>query len=237
MNKNFDTFYKKIRKVPQGSYIKIDKKFNLKIFYYYKFLNKKENNITYKKLIKQTKKKLIELTKNSLVSDRPLAFCLSGGIDSTGLVSITKKYHKKDIKCFTIYSDDKKYDEFKNVDKTIKQLKINHKWVKINKIKTFSNLKKIIRHRKYPILTVTSYIQWLMFESISKDRIKVIISGNGSDEIFSGYYDHHLAYINDINNNKKLRELSIKNWRNNIEPLIRNPLMKDYKNYKKIKII
>ena len=235
LNKDFSSFYDKVEKVPQGSYIKIDKKFNFKISKYHKFLNQVENKISYKKTIQQTKKKLINLTKDSLISDRPLAFCLSGGIDSTGLVSLTKKYHNNKITCFTIYSDDKKYDEFETVDKTVRELKIKHKWVKINKDKTFNNLKKIIELRKYPILTVTSYIQWLMFQSISRNKIKVIISGNGSDEIFSGYYDHYLAYISDIYNKKDLRNLTISNWKNKIEPLIRNPLMKDYKNYKKNK--
>ena len=46
-----------------------------------------------------------------------------------------------------------------------------------------------------------------MFQSISRNKIKVIISGNGSDEIFSGYYDHHLAYISDLYNQKDLRNL------------------------------
>ena len=235
LNKDYDSFFNNIKKVPQGSYLSIDKNLNLKTKKYFKFLNKKVNNITYKKTISVTKRKLINLTKNSLGADKPIAFCLSGGIDSTGLVSIAKKYTNKKIKCFTIFTDDKKYDEFEMVNKTVKQLKIKHKWIKINKDKTFENLKKIIKHRKYPILTVTSYIQWLMFKEIAKDNIKVVISGNGSDEIFSGYYDHHLAYLNDIKKNKKLKELSLRNWKKHIEPLIRNPLMKDHLNYSRNK--
>ena len=121
------------------------------------------------------------------------------------------------------------------VNKTVKQLKLNHKWIKINKDNTFENLQKIIHHRKYPILTVTSYIQWLMFKEISKHKIKVIISGNGSDEIFSGYYDHHLAYLNDTKNGKKFNNKNLINWEKNIKPLIRNPLMKNYLNYSKNK--
>ena len=82
---------------------------------------------------------------------------------------------------------------------------------------------------------MTSYIQWLMFKEIAKNKIKVVISGNGSDEIFSGYYDHHLAYLNDINKYKKLKKKSILKWEEKIKPLIRNPLMKDYVNYSKNK--
>ena len=235
LNKDYDSFYKDVKKVPQSSYITVDKNLKVKTHKYFKFINKKENKISYKKTISITKKKLIELTKKSLISDKPIAFCLSGGVDSTGLVSIAKKYSNRKIKCFTIYTDDKKYDEFEMVNKTVKQLKLNHKWIKINKDNTFENLQKIIHHRKYPILTVTSYIQWLMFKEISKHKIKVIISGNGSDEIFSGYYDHHLAYLNDTKNGKKFNNKNLINWEKNIKPLIRNPLMKNYLNYSKNK--
>jgi asparagine synthase (glutamine-hydrolysing) len=235
LNKDYDSFFKNIKKIPQATYLSIDKNMNLKMFKYFSFLKKKENKFSYKKTVSLTKKKLIDLTKKSLTSDKPIAFCLSGGVDSTGLVSIAKKYSNNKIKCFTIYTDDKKYDEFEMVNETVKKLNVNHKWIKINKDKTFENLKKIINHRQYPILTVTSYIQWLMFKEISKNNIKVVISGNGSDEIFSGYYDHHLAYLNDINKNKKLKVLSLNNWKRKIKPLIRNPLMKDYLNYGKNK--
>ncbi|MBD1140951.1 asparagine synthase (glutamine-hydrolyzing) [Pelagibacterales bacterium SAG-MED39] len=232
LNKNYETFFNKIKKVPQGSYLLIDKNLNIKTYKYFNFLDKKVSKVSYKGIIKKTKKKMLELTKNSMVSDKPIGFCLSGGIDSTGLVSIAKKCFYKDIKCFTIYTDDKKYDEFDMVNKTVKALNIKHKWIKVDKNKTFENLKKIIKHRAYPVLTVTSYIQWLMFREISKHKIKVVLSGNGADETFSGYYDHHLAYLNDIESNKQLKRKSLLNWKKKIKPLIRNPLMKDYVNYK-----
>lgn len=233
LNKDNDHFFNKITKVPPGSFIEIDENLNQKNFKYFKFIDKKNNKESLNKIVNKTQKKLKTIVADSMISDRPIGFCLSGGIDSTGLVSIAKKILKKKIKCFTVFTDDKKYDEFKMVDKTVKNLKLKHKWIKVNKNKTLENIKKIIKHRKYPILTVTSYIQWLMFKEISKNNIKVIISGNGSDEVFSGYYDHHLAYLNDIKKNKKLFRKSLFNWSQKINPLIRNKDFKDYENYSK----
>ena len=62
-------------------------------------------------------------------------------------------------------------------------------------------------------------------KEISKDDYKVVISGNGADEMFSGYYDHYLCYFADINNKKKLIKKSY--WEKNILPLIGN---KDFRN-------
>ena len=77
-----------------------------------------------------------------------------------------------------------------------------------------------------------------MYQEISKENYKVVLSGNGADEIYSGYYDHYLAQLNDLKKNdfnKKYKE-----WKKNISPLIRNPKFKDIeyyaKNYKKILI-
>ena len=235
LNKDFSTHIKNINKIEQGTYIIINNKFKITKKNYFKIKIKERRKSKLIDIKKNIKKKLISLTKNSLISDRPLAFCLSGGVDSSGLISIAKKYTKQKINSFTIYSDDKKYDEFEMVNKTIKKLKIKHNWIKINKDETLNNLFKIIAHRKSPIPTVTSYIQWLMFKEISKHKIKVIVSGNGSDEIFSGYYDHHLAYLNDVKKNKKLFNKSLFNWKKQIKPLIRNNSMKDYINYTKNK--
>ena len=231
LNKDNLHFFDGVKKILPGTYIEINKKLKIKTFKYFNFLQKRKKNIPLNEIVKNVKTKIIKIVSNSVISDRPVGFCLSGGIDSTGLVSVAKKLLKKKIKCFTVYTDDKKYDEFEMVNKTVKHLNLNHKWIKINKNKSIENIEKIIKHRNYPILTVTSYIQWLMFKEISKDGIKVIISGNGSDEIFSGYYDHHLAYLNDIKNNSKLFKESLKNWIKNIKPLIRNKDFKDYKNY------
>ena len=192
-----------------------------------------QNKLTRSNLVKNTKNLLKETVKKTMRSDVKLAFCLSGGIDSTGLVSIAKKYLDKNIKTYTIYSDDKKYNEFDAVKKTIKKLKIkNHRWVYLSKKNTFKNLKLILKKRLIPLPTLTSYIQWNLMKEISKDDYKVVISGNGADEMFSGYYDHYLCYFADINNKKTIKEKSY--WEKNILPLIRN---KDFRNanyFKKI---
>ena len=233
LNKQNKNFFKNIYKVPPGYYFEIDQKLKCKKINYFKFLNNKNKKTSLSLAIKKVETKISEIINNAVLSDRPVGFCLSGGIDSTGLVSVAKKKIKKGIKCFTVYTDDKKYDEFDMVNQTVKKLKLKHKWIKINRNRTLDNIKSIIQHRNYPILTVTSYIQWLMLKEIKKHGIKVIISGNGSDEIFSGYYDHHLAYLNDIKENKKLYTISLNNWKKNIKPLIRNINFKDYLNYSK----
>ena len=71
------------------------------------------------------------------------------------------------------------------VNKTIKNLNIQHQWIKINKKDSLDNLIKILKQRLTPISTVTYYIQWLMFKKISEGNarrrlVERIQAGRGS---------------------------------------------------------
>lgn len=228
LNFNNETLYKNITNIEPGSYIIIDKQFNIKKRKYFKIKSDlKQSSFSRNTIIKNVRNLLKDTVIKTMRSDVKLAFCLSGGVDSSGLVSIAKKILNKNIKTYTIYSDDKKYNEFNSVKKTIKKLGINkHKWVYLNKNNTFKNLKSILKKRLTPLPTLTSYIQWNLMREISKDGYKVVISGNGADEMFSGYYDHYLCFFSDIKDKKK-RNKELSCWKKNILPLIRN---KDFRN-------
>ena len=218
----------------KGYYIVINKSLSIVKKKYFKFQQKIKKQ-SYRNIKTNIQKILISNSKKTLNSDVPVAFCLSGGVDSSSLAAIAKKKLKKNIHCFTLDPGEKSYDEKKAVNGSVKKLKLKHTWVKINKNETFENLRKILSHRSSPLSTLTNYIQWLLYKNISKKGFKVAISGIGADEIFSGYYDHHLAYFYDIRKNKKLFRESLLNWKKNIRPLIRNKFFRDHLFYFKFK--
>lgn len=227
LNSSDETLYEDIRSVKNGTYLQIDKNFKVKTKKYFINDKLKVSKDRRTNILKKTKSLLLDSVSKSMRSDVKLAFCLSGGVDSTGLVSIAKKVLKKKIKTYTIATRDRKYNEFDMVKKTIKELGIkNHSWIYLSKSDFLKNLYKILEKRLVPLPTLTSYIQWKMMKKISQDGYKVVISGNGADEIFSGYYDHYLCYFSE-KINKNIKEREIKYWKKNIAPLIRN---KDFKN-------
>ena len=169
LNSNNDLLYKNVNEVKPGTYLEIDNKLNIKEIKYHKTLDRNKN-INYKSYVQKLQNTLCANLKDCLVSDRPLAVSLSGGVESTGIASIIKKKIKKNINTFTIFSNDKNYDEFEQVKKTVKKLNLKHKWIHINKNDFLNNLKKIILKRNLPLPTLTSYIQWLMYKEISKKK-------------------------------------------------------------------
>ena len=53
-------------------------------------------------------------------------------------------------------------------------------------------------HHDCPVYTISYYAHSQLMKQISKEGYKVSISGTGADELFSGYYDHHNAYLSEI---------------------------------------
>ena len=71
------------------------------------------------KLLRVLGEILIKTVKSRMQSDVPLAFCLSGGVILSGLVSIAKKILNKKVYCFSLIDTDQRYNEFKNIEKSV----------------------------------------------------------------------------------------------------------------------
>ena len=144
----------------------------------------------------------------------PVAFCMSGGIDSNSLISIAKNVFSHDINAFTIKNIDERYEESEFVDYAIKKQNINHTYVDITQKDFLENLRKLIKAHDCPIYTLTDFLHWQLMKIISERGFKVTLSGIGSDELFSGYYDHHNFYLAEIIKDKELFKKSKKTGKN-----------------------
>ena len=234
--KNNQTFFKKIHYLDPGSNLTISlQNFSLikKSFFNRNIHNQNQNiKININEQIEKTKYLLEESVKKRLISDVPLAFCLRGGIDSGSIVSIAKKKFNKNVKCYSIIDKDQRYNEEKKIDLIRKDNGIKLKKIFINKNKNFiENLKKQINYRASPVSTFSYYNHQEISNEASKDGYKVILSGTGADELFTGYYDHFLLHLYEIKKYKKLFDKNLKYWKKYIKPLIRNPILKKYNLY------
>ena len=84
----------------------------------------------------------------------------------------------------------------------------------------------IIQHDA-PVYTISYYAHRLLISSISEHGYHVSISGTGADELFSGYYDHYLAFLHDVQASPTLYHRYLLDWEQYVKPLVRNPYLKD----------
>lgn len=182
-------------------------------------------------LVAQTRKTLIESVTRRMRSDVPLAFCMSGGIDSNAIISIAAAHLGFDVHGFTIMNNDGRYDERELVELSARELNVHNEKIILEKEDFFPVLESMVEARHGPVATISYYTQNYLYKAISDKGYKVAISGTGADELFSGYYDHHLLYLSSDFRDSSQRTLAVQNWQNFVKPVIRNPLLQDPEMY------
>ena len=232
LNKSNDTFYKNIASVESSSNLLIDLDLNLNKKKYWQPKLNIDHNMKIIDAVDGVKDNLIRSLELRMRSDVPIAFCLSGGIDSSLLASHAKKTFNKKISTFSIIDKDPRYDESENIKHIINDLNCNYELIRINNDENlfFDRLKLLTNYHDGPIATLSYYIHSFLSENISEKNYKVAISGTGADEIFTGYYDHFLLHFQAINGTKYL-DPNINSWKKFILPKIRNPYLQNSKLY------
>lgn len=226
-----ETFKKNIYFLNPSTYAKIGKNFHLKKKIYWSLNNIKEDKQkSFSTHIKDIRKILINSVRIRLRSDVKNIFCLSGGVDSGGVVSVAAKILKEKPSTYSIIdSKSKKYDETHLINKTLKDTGSKNYILKVGKINFLKEIDKITNYFSSPVLTINYMLYSLMLKDVSKRGYKVILSGNGADEIFSGYYDHYIYHLLDLKNQKIEFNNNKKFWKKNILSIIRNPRYREIK--------
>ena len=183
------TIYDEVKKLNAGNYLRYSNIENTVIEHTYWKPNYNNNFIekNEKKIIDKCENILLESLEQTLISDVPLSFYLSSGIDSSLLCALTKKCLNRDVKAYTLVNEDMYHDESVDVKKISKHLKLNTNYIKINPSLLKENIKKNVDIYTEPFAD-SSQIAITYLNSMVKE--KVIISGDGGDELFGGYNRH-----------------------------------------------
>ena len=183
--------------------------------------------LSYQDAVALVREELIRSVKLRLRADVPLAFCLSGGVDSNALIAIAKRVLGYDVHGFTIINTDARYDEREMVELAVRDMALRHTAVPISREGFLDKLRTLVRQHDAPIYTITYYVQWQLMEHIAAHGYKVSISGVGADELFSGYYDHHNFYVAEVKGDRERYLQTLADWRSHIAPIVRNPYLQD----------
>ncbi|MDA8851447.1 asparagine synthase (glutamine-hydrolyzing) [Candidatus Pelagibacter sp.] len=225
--KTNETFFLEVKELPPGTCLKIESNGKSFSSNYWKPKLMENNNLSYSDAVDMTRETVINAIKLRMRSDVPIAFCMSGGVDSNSLISVASKILECEVHGFTIVNTDARYEEQSIVDQSVKELGIKHTSVKLNKHNFLKNLRSLINHHDAPVYTISYYLHWQLMQSIADKGYKVTISGTAADELFTGYYDHHNLYLYEVSKNKTLYKKSLDNWNKYQEKIVRNPYLRD----------
>ena len=227
--KTEETFYNGIKEVDFATNLSIS---NNKISQYkYWKPSFSPTNINEKDAVEGIKYFLKKSLKLRLRSDVPLAFCLSGGVDSASLVSLAAKEFNYNVSTFSIIDSDPRYNELDNIESTVND--IDCKSVKVNLESNYDNitrLENLVKYHDAPVATISYFIHSILSEAIASKGFKISVSGTGADEIFTGYYDHFNLHLNEIKEDKDFNEY-LKDWKNHTYKYVRHPDLRKYDLY------
>jgi asparagine synthase (glutamine-hydrolysing) len=220
-------FFLGVEEVPRATWLRIDSRGHEERKSYWIPEFRQDDAMTYEEAVSGAKDRLLRSMEIRLRSDVPLAFCMSGGVDSNALISIAKRVFDYDVHGFTIMNTDSRYEERDLVEASVKELGIKHTSIPVSTDDFLNRLRSLIRQHDAPIYTITYYAHWLLMDAISRHGYRVSLSGTAADELFSGYFDHHLAYLAAVKNQPDLHAQSRSNWQKHIQPVVRNPYLRN----------
>jgi asparagine synthase (glutamine-hydrolysing) len=181
------TIFEGIKKLPPAHYLLLDHRGNIKVDRYWKlyFNSSHQNGINLEELSDRIRTELEESVKLRLISDVPLGAFLSGGVDSSLIVGIMAKLSEKTVKTFSIGFDEKEFDELSYARLVSTHFATEHHefLVKPNAIEI---LPKLIWHYNEPFAD-SSAIPTYYVANMTKDYVKVVLTGDAGDENFAGY--------------------------------------------------
>lgn len=138
------------------------------------------------KFIEETSEKLKKAVNYRVISDVPVGSYLSGGVDSSLLSAMLSNY-KKDLSTYTIGFSNKNYNEFQFSDIVAKLFNTDHHKILINSSDNYvEEWEDLIYYRDQP-LGVPNEIPLAIMSRKLKEKITVVLSGEGADELFGGY--------------------------------------------------
>jgi len=203
-----ETFFENIYKVPASSYsiINLSQKINSINFEKFWDINdlpeKTETNE--RKTINYFREIFNDSVKIRLRSDVNVGTLLSGGLDSSTITyEMSKNIDNLDI--LSAVSSDEKYSEEKFIDIVSNSVKVNPRKVNLddNPKQIFDLMEKVIWHNDEPIPSFSVIAHYLLMEESHKNNIKVILSGQGADELLGGYQKYYIYYILELLKSKK----------------------------------
>ena len=218
-----ETFFKNIYRLRPGELIEIrNSKFEVRKYSYlekelYSSSAVEKNSSRQARTIMDFKKELIRAIKYRLISDVPVGTCLSGGLDSSTVVAVVNnllKNHVKEAKSvgriqktFSAVFPGSTNDEERYIDALISKM-TNIKPYKINPNpkEFFEDLKEFIKIQEEPTISTGPYAQYKVME-MAQGKVKVLLDGQGSDEMMAGYLPYYSVYFRQLWKEKRYFKL------------------------------
>jgi asparagine synthase (glutamine-hydrolysing) len=191
-----ETFFKPILKLPKGHlgiYDLKTKKLEIRGWWALDFTKTEET--TYQDAVKRFRDTFTDSVNLRLRSDVPVGSCLSGGMDSSSIVCVMDSLKKTEIKTFSAIFPGFRFDETRYIDLISSKKNLKNYKTEPNAPKLKEQIHDFIKSQGEPVPGPSPYSQYCVMELAKDNLMKVLLDGQGSDEMLAGYYDFYAFYL------------------------------------------
>lgn len=143
--------------------------------------------ITEQEAIEQTREHLLNAVNHRMVADVPVGAYLSGGIDSCAILGLASACSQGPVKAFTIGFDDKSYDESAIATEMAESCGADQDIMRLSGNQLYGHFEETLWHTERTIYNTLGVAKLLMSRHVNQSNYKVVMTGEGSDELFGGY--------------------------------------------------
>jgi asparagine synthase (glutamine-hydrolysing) len=196
-----DTFFAHIKQLPAAHYMELmlDQPHAARPVRYWDFDLRQKPEISFEEAAKQLRDLFVESVRLHLRSDVPVGAALSGGIDSSSIVMVMQHLQPKlDIHAFSYVAQDPRISEEGWVDLVGKATKVSVHKVRASPQALIDDLDHLIGVQGEPFISTSIYAQSRVFQQAQESGIKVMLDGQGADEMLAGYSTYRLTRVSSL---------------------------------------
>ena len=192
-----DTIFKNIKELPPGHYLKASGgKITLQKYWDIPCYPPDEQ-LTWS--LDDICERFLELLNDSirirLRADVPVGSYLSGGLDSSGITALIKNNRTNDLRTFGIYFEEAAFDERHYQNQMVSFLKTDHANIEVKNRQIGASFPEVLWHCETPLLRTGPVPLFLLSKEVHDSKYKVVITGEGADEIIGGYNIYREAKV------------------------------------------
>ncbi|MCE3278812.1 MAG: asnB [Bacteroidetes bacterium] len=201
------TFYEEINQLEPANYLIIGNDGKIKKEKYWDIDLNKTSQLNQSDSIEKFSSLFSQSITKRLRSDVPVGSSLSGGLDSSSIVMLIDKLKKDGTiqKTFSARFKDFSRDEGKFMQMVIDKTKVDPYFVFPTVDSVMQNLSLISKHQEEPMGSASVLIQYEVMKLAKQNGIKVLLDGQGADEIMGGYTIFWQTYFNQLYRSNKKR--------------------------------
>ena len=152
-------------------------------------------DISREEVVAGIRERLEDAVRMQLRSDVPVGCYLSGGLDSSGISALVKSRFNADVKTFGLRFDEAGFDEGPYQEEVVAWLGTDHASLRVSGASIAAALDEVVWHGESPVLRLGPIPLYLLSGLVHRQGYKVVLTGEGADEVFGGYNIYREAKV------------------------------------------